>query len=422
VAADALLDEVLAEAPAALGPVLGAGLAMARLDLETEATVRDLLAEVVARVDRRHGSVLDFTGREDLLQEAIDELFGMGVIQAYAEGPGVTDIVMTGPHDAEVNQEGRWVWFDPGFASEEALEEWGRRLAERHGYHVDHASPAVDFAISNPRGRFHIVIPPVAPTTQVSIRIHGLIGEELEDLARRGTSTRDANNLLGAIVRAKLNVLVTGGGSTGKTTTTNGLCRMIPPEERVVTIEDLAELQLSGHLSKLSTLFTHRANIEGRGERTIEDLIPEALRMCADRIVVGEIRGREAVYVLDIMNTGHEGSITTIHANSASDALERLVTLLGNAGWAYEFAVRRVAQTIAFVVHMRKLAGGARVIDSITEVDGAERTGVIRTNDIFAREGDTLVFRNRPREDHCRRLEEAGWQVPANPVVVGPWR
>src|SRR5258708_32007117 len=112
-----------------------------------------------------------------------------------------------------------------------------------------------------------------------------------------------------------------------------------------------------------------------------------ALRMCADRILVGELRtSREAVQVLDVMNTGHEGSLTSIHANSAPDALDRLVTLVGNAGWAYEFAVRRVAQTIAFVVHMRKLADGTRVVDTITEVDGAERSGVIRTKDIFARE------------------------------------
>lgn len=310
----------------------------------------------------------------------------------------------------------------PGFGSDEALEEWGRRQAERHGEHVDHASPAADFAMHNPRGRFHIAVPPIVPATQISIRIHGLIGEELPELARRGTLTPDAGSLVQAVVGAKLNTLVSGGGSTGKTTTTNALCRCIPPHERVVTIEDLAELQLAGHLARCSTLYTRRANIEGKGGRTIEDLIPEALRMCADRIVVGEIRGREAVYVLDVMNTGHEGSITTIHANSASDALERLVTLLGNAGWAYEFAVRRVAQTIAFVVHMRKLSGGARVIETITEVDGAERTGVIRMNAIYAREGGTLVYRNRPREDHWRRLEEAGWQAPANPVVVGPWR
>src|SRR5207253_1724374 len=157
-------------------------------------------------------------------------------------------------------------------------------------------------------------------------------------------------------------------GSSGQATVANARGSAAPAHGRVVTIGDLAERGLADHLPRCSALYTHRPNIEGRGGRSIEDLIPMALRMCADRILVGEIRAsREAVQVLDVMNTGHEGSITTIHANSAADALDRLVTLVGNAGWGYEFAVRRVAQTVAFVVHMRKLADGLRVVAATTE-------------------------------------------------------
>jgi pilus assembly protein CpaF len=251
-----------------------------------------------------------------------------------------------------------------------------------------------------------------------------LVGEDLDDLIELGMLSQAAAALLTAAVAAKVNILVSGGGSAGKTTLTNALGRAIPAHERVVTIEDLAELELADHLQRCSSLYTQRPNIEGKGGRTIEDLIPMALRMCADRIVVGEIQApREAVHVVDVMNTGHEGSITTIHANSSAEALDRLVTLVGNAGWTLDFAVRRVAQTVAFVVHMRKLADGRRVVEAITEVDGAERTGVIRSSDIFALEAGELLYRNRPREDRYRRLVEVGWEAPYDaPVQVGQWR
>lgn len=421
--ADGLLDAVLAEASAGLGSLLGEP----SLDLATEARVRDLLAEIVNRIDRRSaaagGVPLGFAGREELVQRAHDEIFGMGAMQAHADDPATTELVVTGPHDGFCCRAGIWYRFDPGYASEAALQEWVRRFAERHGHHVDHASPEVDFPIANPRGRFHVVIPPVARSTQISVRALRMVGEDLADLVDLGTLTEPAAELLAATVAAKLNVLLSGGGSTGKTTAANALGRAIPSWERVVTIEDLAELQLADHLEKCSALYTRRPNIEGKGGRSIEDLIPMALRMCADRIVVGEIRGREAAQVIDVMNTGHEGSITTIHANSATDALDRLVTLVGNAGWSYEFAVRRVAQTVAFVVHMRKLPGGKRVVDSITEVDGAERSGVIRCSEIFTREGDALMYRNRPRQDRYQRLAEAGWQPStAARMEVGQWR
>lgn len=421
--AEPFLDEVLVEASSRLGAAMGDP----SLDLDAEARVRDVLAEVVSKVDRRRMATgkpsLGFAGREDLVQRAIDELFGLGAMQEFADDPMTTDIVVTGPHDGHCNQGGTWRRFDPGYASSEALEEWARRFAERHGHHVDHASPEVDFAISNPRGRFHVVIPPISRSTQISIRCLRLVGEDLADLVQLGTATDTAAALLRAAVAAKMNLIVSGGGSSGKTTITNALGRAIPTYERVVTIEDLAELQLADHLPKCSALYTHRPNIEGKGQRTIEDLIPMALRMCADRIIVGEVRGgREAVHVLDVMNTGHEGSITSIHANSASDALDRLVTLVGNAGWSYEFAVRRVAQTVAFVLHMTKLGDGSRVIESVTEVDGTEKSGVIRTNDIFVREGGALVYQDPPREDHRARLEAAGWVAPrATPMEVGRW-
>jgi pilus assembly protein CpaF len=424
--ADALFDEALAEAAGSLGAALGAR----RLEPAAEAAARDVLAGVAERADRRRMQAglpsLGFDGREGLAQRVFDELFGLGAtIQPLADDPTTADIVITGPADGHVNRTGVWSNFDPGFARPEALEEWARRFAERHGHHVDHASPEVDFAIARPRGRFHVVIPPVAgECAQVSIRCLRLVGKDLDALVGLGTLSDDAAACLLAAVAAKVNILVSGGGSSGKTTLANALGRAIPAHERVVTIEDLAELALADHLPRCSALYTHRPNIEGRGGRSIEELIPMALRMCADRIVVGEVRAsREAVQVLDVMNTGHEGSITTIHANSAADALDRLVTLVGNAGWSYEFAVRRVAQTVAFVIHMRKLADGRRVVETITEVDGAERRGVIRASDIFAVVDGELAYRNRPREDRYLRLLESGWEAPhATAIGVGQWR
>jgi pilus assembly protein CpaF len=422
--ADDMLDELLREATPRLGAVIGA----TRLDLDAEATVRDVLAEVANALDRRWISAgrpsLGFQGRENLVQRARDELFGLGVLQQFADDHATKDIVITGPHTGFANRDGAWVAFHPGFASAADLEEWSRRFVERHGHHVDHAAPEADFALSTPDGRFHVVIPPAAgDCAQISIRLQRQMDKDLVDLVGMQTMSEDAAALLDAVVGAKLNTLVSGGGSTGKTTTTNALGRAIPRHERVVTIEDLAELQLSRHLPMCSTLFTHRANIEGKGERRIEHLIPMALRMCADRIVVGEVRSSaEAGHVLDVMNTGHEGSITTIHANTANDALDRLVTLVGAGGTNYEFALRRVAQTVAFVIHMRKLAGGARVVETITEVDGIEK-GVIRASHIFKREGGRLVYQNRPREAHYERLVEAGWDVPrVVQMEVGKWR
>lgn len=412
-----LLDVIVAEGAAALGPLVPTD-----LDLGAAASLRDTLANLVSR--RAPG--LSFADREVLVQRAYDELIGMGeVIQPLADHPATNDIVVTGPHEGRVHQAaGSVVPFDPGFDSKAALEEWARRYAERHGHHVDHASPEADFAIAHPPGRFHVVIPPAAGScAQVSIRLLRLVADELPDLVKLRTLDDNASSFLRAAVRAKCNVIVSGGGGSGKTTITNALGREIPEFERLVTIEDVAELQLAIHRSGCSRLYTRRPNIEGKGGLTIEQLIPMALRMCADRIIVGEIRGREAGHVVDIMNTGHEGSITSLHANSAYDALERLVTLVGNAGWNYEFALRRVAQTIAFVVHMRKLPDGRRVVETIAEVDGVERSGVIRVNDIFSRDGAELQYRTRPRDDHFKRLVEVGWEAPLGaPLEVGQWR
>jgi pilus assembly protein CpaF len=413
--ADDLLTAIVADGAAALGSTVPED-----LDLRAAASVRDTLAEVVAR----RASGLSFSDREVLVQRAYDELIGLGeTIQPRADDPATNDIVVTGPAEGRVHQGGgRVLSFHPGFPSNRALEEWVRRYAERHGHHVDHASPEVDFAIAHPPGRFHAVIPPAAgQCAQVSIRLFRLVADELSDLVKLRTLSEEPAAFLRAAVRAKCNIIVSGGGGSGKTTITNALGREIPEIERLVTIEDVAELRLATHRTGCSRLYTRRPNIEGKGGLAIEQLIPMALRMCADRIIVGEIRGREAGHVIDVMNTGHEGSITSIHANSATDALDRLVTLVGNTGWNYEFAVRRVAQTIAFVVHMRKLWDGRRVVETVAEVDGAERSGVIRVNDIFAWDGTELRYKSRPRQDHYLRLVEAGWEAQT-PAEAAQWR
>jgi pilus assembly protein CpaF len=412
--ADPLLDQVMAEASERLGSYLGLG----QLDMAAQAAVRDVLLDVVNRLSQR--GALRFTDTQDLIQAAYEEMFGLGSLQQWADDPASTDIIVTGPRTGHVNRRGVWTDIDPGFESDDALLVWARRFAERHRRHVDHASPAADFDFE--LGRFHVIIPPAAGScAQLSIRLLRLVGEELADLVRLGTMSREAEALLLAAVRAKVNIIISGGGGAGKTTMANALGRAIPRHERVVTIEDLAELRLASHLPKCSALFTRRANVEGRGEITIRHLIPEALRMCADRIIVGEVRGEEAGDVVDVMNTGHEGSFTSIHSNSGSEALSRLVILLGKANWPYEVAVRQVASTIALVVHMRKLPNGERVVETITDVDGAERTGVVRTTNVFERVDGELAFTGMPRPDRLERLVAAGWRPPT-PVAVGEGR
>ena len=414
-----LVDGVLAAASEQLAPFRD----RVRLDLQAEAEVRDILMAAVGRLVSAAG--MGWDERQELVQTARDELFGLGVFQAWADAAGVTDIVVTGPHEAWVRRGGEWIPLDPGFASAEDLLAWGRRFTERHKRHVDHASPWAGFDFDG--GRFHIIIPPAAgKNAQFSIRVLHLVGELLGDLVRLGTLTVEAADLLGAAVRAKVNIIVSGGAGSGKTTMANALGRAIPEHERVVTIEDLAELQLSSHLTKCTALYTQPANSEGRGQITTRQLIPQALRMCADRVIVGEILREEAGDLLDVMNTGHEGSLTSIHSNSASEALNRLVTLLGLDGWPQDVAARQVGSTIALVVHMRKLGDGRRVVETITDVDGVERSGVIRTSHIFERAGGDLRFVGMPRADRAERLAQAGWrdpqaQAPFEPAGRRPW-
>lgn len=409
--ADPTLDQVLAAAGEPLARYLGAG----RLDIAAEAEVRDILLAVVTRLGQR--SQLGFESSQQLVQTAYNELFGLGVLQSVAEPPMTTDVVVMGPHEAHVCRAGVWVPFDPGFASEEALVHYSRSQAERRGYRVDHASPyaCFDFDAGAFRGRFHVVIPPATrPCAQLSIRIHHLVAPTLPDQVRVGTLSAEASEFLAAGVAAKLNILISGGGDTGKTTMANALGRAIPEWERVVTIEDTGELQLVEHRTKCTALFTQEPNIEGKGRITARQLIPQALRMSADRIIFGEVRcADEAADLLDVMNTGHEGSLTSIHANSAGEALARLATLLGQAGWGHEVAVRHVAATVALVVHLTKAVGGRRMVESVTDVDGAERAGVVRTTHIFERDArGKLVCTGMPRPDRVARLTAAGWRAP----------
>jgi pilus assembly protein CpaF len=400
-----LVDELLATAAEQLAAYRDRG----RLDLQSEAEVRDILLAAAGGLARR--TAIEWDERQELVQTARDELFGLGVFQPWADATGVTDIVVTGPHEAWVRRGGEWIPLDPGFRTDDELLAWGRRFAERHKRHVDHASPWAAFDFDG--GRFHIIIPPAAgKNAQFSIRVLHLVGELLDDLVGLKTLTWEASDLLMAVVRAKLNVIVSGGAGSGKTTMANALGRAIPEDERVVTIEDLAELQLARHLTKCTALYTQPANSEGRGQITTRQLIPQALRMCADRVIVGEVLREEAGDLLDVMNTGHEGSLTSIHSNSAGEALSRLVTLLGLDGWPQDVAARQVGSTIALVVHMRKLPDGRRVVETITDVDGVERTGVIRTSHIFERVGEELHFVGMPRADRAERLLHAGWQAP----------
>jgi pilus assembly protein CpaF len=370
---------------------LGAALYSIDSSEELAKRVRDVVAEELA-LDRTPLSRIE---RVRVQQEIADDILGYGPLEPFLQDDSVTEIMVNGARDVYIEREGQLQPADVAFTDDAHVLRIIDRIVSQVGRRVDEASPMVDARLPD-GSRVNAIIPPLAlrgPT--LTIRKFSQDPYTLADLAAFGTLTPTAASFLGACVRGKVNVLISGGTGSGKTTLLNALSAFVPGNERIVTIEDAAELQLQQR--HVVALESRPPNVEGEGEIRIRELVRNALRMRPDRIIVGEVRGAETLDMLQAMNTGHEGSLTTVHANTPRDAVHRLEMLVLMGG--VELPVRAIREQIAsafdLIVHLVRLVDGSRRINRITEVAGLEGD-VVTLQDIFvARSPEDGIVANR---------------------------
>ena len=333
--------------------------------------------EVRALVERE-AAPLPAAEREALRERVVLLATGLGPLEPLLADPAVDEVMVNGPGSVYVERRGRLERAGVEFAGEAELMHAIERVLAPLGRRVDEAAPLCDARLAD-GSRVNVVIPPLSLSGPcLTIRRFRREGFSLRDLVARGTLPAAVAELLAVCVAARASILVSGGTGSGKTTTLNALSGAIPGEERIVTIEDAAELRLrQRHVVRLEA---RPANLEGRGEVTIRQLVRNALRMRPDRIVVGEVRGSECLDMLQALNTGHDGSLTTVHANSPADALRRVETLALMAGVGLPHAAvhEQAASAIDLVVHQARLADGSRVVESVVEVAQANDSSHVR--------------------------------------------
>ncbi len=343
------------------------------------------LREQVLADTRRHlaqESGLSRDDRERLANEIADDALGHGPLERLLADESVTEIMVNGPYDIWIERQGRLYETNVRFDDESHLRRIINKIVAEVGRRVDESSPMVDARLPD-GSRVNIIIPPLSLSGPlITIRKFTQNKLQLDDLIRNGTLSSDSVDFIERCVLAELNILISGGTGSGKTTLLNALSAAIPDTHRIVTIEDAAELQLSQrHVLRLEARLK---NIEGEGQVEIRDLVRNALRMRPDRIIVGEVRGAEALDMLQAMNTGHDGSLSTVHANSPRDALARLETMVLMAG--FELPVRAIRQQVCsaldMIIHLERLEDGGRRVVYITEVQRME-ADVVTLQDIF---------------------------------------
>jgi pilus assembly protein CpaF len=359
-----------------------------RVDLEVMSSMPDekLRRDLKTMVERllAEGDVaLNAAERRQIVQDIEDEMLGLGPLEALLADPSVSDILVNTFRQIYVERAGKLTLTDVRFASNAHLLKIIDKIVSRVGRRIDESSPMVDARLPD-GSRVNAIIPPLALDGPIlSIRRFAVVPLKMEDLLRVKTMTLQMADLLGAMVKAKLNVLISGGTGSGKTTLLNVLSVNIPPSERIVTIEDAAELQLQQpHVVRLET---RPPNIEGKGEITQRALVRNSLRMRPDRIILGEVRGAEVLDVLQAMNTGHDGSMTTVHANTPRDAFTRLENMMSMAGMQMppKTARAQISSAISVVIQVARLSDGQRKVVSIQEITGMEGD-VVTMQEIFA--------------------------------------
>ena len=337
-------------------------------DVELRKLVHTHLHELLAEED----APLSIQEKAQLLQQIGDSILGLGPLERFVRDPEITEIMVNGPQAVYVEREGKIHRTDVGFRNEEDLRRTIDKIVGRVGRRVDESSPFVDARLAD-GSRVNAIIPPLAIRgSALTIRKFSADPYTAQDLVAFGTLTPELVRFLDACVRGRMNILVSGGTGAGKTTMLNVLSGFLPEDERIITIEDSAELRLQQ--PHVVSLEYRPPNIEDQGEVTIRDLVRNALRMRPDRIVVGEVRGGEALDMLQAMNTGHDGSISTVHANSPRDVLSRLETMTLMAGMELTIkAVReQIAAAIDVIVHVARLQDGTRRVTQVSEVVGLE--------------------------------------------------
>ena len=374
-------DEVHLELLENLGPSL--------YEEELEITnLQDRVYEVISRVLEIREVVLSAYDRARLVQEVVDEVLGLGPIQSLLRNDQITEIMVNRFDSIYIEQEGKILQSQLRFSNEEHLRRTIERIVAHVGRRIDESSPLVDARLPD-GSRVNAVVPPIALDGAIlTIRKFSAEPFTIDDLTSLGTISEEAAEFLKTCVEAKLNVLISGGTGSGKTTTLNVLSSFIPDDERVITVEDAAELQLGQpHVVRMES---RPVNIEGKGLITIRDLVRNSLRMRPDRIVVGEVRDGAALDMLQAMNTGHEGSLTTIHANSSKDALVRIENLVLMAGVEFPIRVMReqISEAIDIIIHQARLRDGSRRVTEICEVTGID-VDSIQLQDIFRFSNDS---------------------------------
>jgi pilus assembly protein CpaF len=347
------------------------GLDVAELAEASAAERRLRVREETLRVLREHRVVLAAGELTRVVNEVSDEVVGLGPIESLLKDPDVTEVMVNGPDDVYVERKGRIENVGRGlFEGEEAVFHLIERIVGPLGLRVDESCPFVDARLPD-GSRFHAIVPPLSLCGPVvTVRKFGIAQLMPDDLVRLETVPAEAMRFLGERVRDRANLIVSGGAATGKTTLLSALSSFIASGERVISIEDAAELRLvQPHVVRLEA---RPPNVEGRGAVTVRDLVRNALRMRPDRILVGEVRGGEALDMLQAMNTGHEGSMSTAHANSPQDLLARLETmsLMSDVDLPVAHVREQIASTIDLIVHTTRLADGRRVISRIAAVEG----------------------------------------------------
>lgn len=339
---------------------------------------------VKAIIQEGEGSYpLNYAEREQILQEIEDEVLGLGPLEPFLRDPSISDILVNSYKQIFLERYGRLELTAARFKDDDHLMKIIDRIVSSVGRHIDESTPMVDARLSD-GSRVNAIIPPLAiDGPMLSIRRFAVQPLKIKDLILLKTMPKDLAPILEGIVKAKLNVIISGGTGSGKTTLLNVMSHFVPENERIITIEDAAELQLQQeHLVRLET---RPANIEGEGLVTQRDLVKNSLRMRPDRIILGEVRGGEALDMLQAMNTGHEGSLSTIHANTPRDALMRLETMVAMSGVEIPslFLRRFIASAIHLIVQVQRLADGNRRIVSIQELTGMEGD-IITMQEVFA--------------------------------------
>jgi pilus assembly protein CpaF len=392
-----------------------------KLDLSNQVEVRRQIEDLFGKIADEEGLALTRAERVRMLEQITDEILGLGPMEPLLRDETITEVMVNGPQQVYIERDGRLELTNVTFQNDEHVMRIIQRIIAPIGRRVDESSPMVDARLAD-GSRVNAIIPPLSLVGPViTIRKFAATPFTVDDLIRFGTATPDMFEFLEACVKARLNIFVAGGTGSGKTTMLNILSSFIPDDERIVTIEDAAELQL--RQEHVVTLEARPSNIEGKGAIPIRELVRNALRMRPDRIVVGECRSAEALDMLQAMNTGHDGSMSTGHANTPRDMLSRLETMVLMAGMDLPLrAIReQIASAVDLIVHQNRLKDGTRKIVNITEVQGMEGD-VIVMQDVFVFEqtgveDGKIQGRLKPtgiRPHFVERFETAGIHLPPN--------